>query len=100
MSRSIKVQPAVLKKAADTMYQSVAEYEKLYKQLFNEVEGMGAAWQGADNLAFVTQIKGFMEDFQTMGTLLKSYADFLTNTASTYESAQNEIISGARRLTN
>ena len=43
-----------------------SEYERQYNQLFSEVDGMGAAWQGADNVAFVTQIKGFMDDFQQM----------------------------------
>ncbi|WP_373481753.1 WXG100 family type VII secretion target [Acetobacterium sp.] len=100
MSRAISVQPSVLKKTADSLNQGVAEYEKIYKQLFSEVDGMGAAWQGIDNLAFVNQIKGFMEDFQKMGSLMKKYSQFLTDSAKTYESAQNEIVSGAKRLTN
>lgn len=100
MSRAITVQPTVLKKTADSLNQSVAEYEKIYKQLFSEVDGMGAAWQGIDNQAFVNQIKGFMDDFQTMTNLMKNYSQFLTESANTYEAAQNEIVSSAKRLTN
>ncbi|MEL7662038.1 WXG100 family type VII secretion target [Acetobacterium wieringae] len=100
MSRAITVQPTVLKKTADSLNQSVAEYEKIYKQLFSEVDGMGAAWQGIDNQAFVNQIKGFMDDFQTMSNLMKNYSQFLTESANTYEAAQNEIVSSAKRLTN
>lgn len=100
MGRSIMVQPEVLKKTAGALDQSVAEYEKIYRQLFNEVDGMGAAWQGVDNQAFVNQIKGFMDDFQVMVDLMKNYSQFLTNSANSYQAAQDEIISGAKRLTN
>jgi len=100
MSRAITVQPTVLKKTADSLNQSVAEYEKIYKQLFSEVDGMGAAWQGIDNQAFVNQIKGFMDDFQNMANLMKNYSQFLTESATIYEAAQNEIVSSAKRLTN
>ncbi|MEH7115075.1 WXG100 family type VII secretion target [Neobacillus niacini] len=100
MSRSITVDPAKLDSAAAKVDQQSADYERVYKALFNEIEGMQAAWQGADNLAYVSQIKGFMDDFNKMSALMKQYSEFLRVSARTYRETQNEVISGAKRLTN
>lgn len=100
MARTITVDPQKLETAATTMDTQSADYEKVYKQLFSEVDGMAAAWQGADNIAFTTQIKGFMDDFQAMVALLKQYSEFLKTSAKTYRTTQTEIINQAKRLTN
>lgn len=100
MSRSIMVDPAKLDSAAQKMDSQAADYERQYQQLFNEVDGMGAAWQGIDNLSFVNQIKGFMDDFQKMVALMRQYSEFLKNSARTYRDTQNEIVNQAKKLTN
>jgi len=100
MSRKIVVDPARLEAAAQKMDTQAADYEKQYNQLFNEVDGMGAAWKGADNVAFVTQIKGFMDDFQRMSKIMRDYSDFLRKSANTYRETQTEAINQAKRLTN
>ena len=100
MARTIIVDPARLETAAQQMDAQAADYEKLYNQLFSEVDGMAAAWQGADNMAFVNQIKGFTDDFQKMVSLMKQYSEFLKFSAKTYRDTQNEIINQAKRLTN
>ncbi|WP_216830390.1 WXG100 family type VII secretion target [Alkalihalobacterium elongatum] len=100
MARTIRVEPAVLETTAARIEQQAADYERIYRQLYAEVDGMGAAWQGTDNQAFVTQIKGFTDDFQKMATLMKQYAEYLRLSAKTYRETQNEVINHARRLTN
>lgn len=100
MARTIVVDPAQLETAASNMDAQAADYERQYLQLFGEVDNMGAAWQGADNLAFVSQIKGFMDDFQKMVALLKQYSQFLKDSAKTYRNTQDQIVAGAKRLTN
>lgn len=100
MSRTIIVDPVKLESAARLIEQQVADYERQYKQLFSEVDGMGSAWQGADNIAFVTQIKGFMDDFQLMVGSMREYAEFLKLSAQKYKATQEDVISNARRLTN
>ncbi|MFP7299901.1 WXG100 family type VII secretion target [Neobacillus niacini] len=100
MARAITVDPSKLDTAAAKIDQQSADYERVYKALFNEVEGMQAAWQGADNLAYVNQIKGFMDDFNQMTSLMKQYSEFLKVSARTYRETQNEIINAAKRLTN
>jgi WXG100 family type VII secretion target len=100
MARSIMVDPARLESAAGKIDQQAADYERIYRQLFSEVDSMGAAWQGADNQAFVTQIKGFMDDLQSMSKHMKDYSNFLKSSASTYRNTQSEVINTAKRLTN
>ena len=94
------VDPVQLEKAANDIDAQAADYEKVYRQLFNEVDGMGAAWQGADNLAFVNQIKGFMDDFDKMTQLMRQYSQFLKDSATTYRNTQNEIVAAAQKLAN
>ena len=45
MARSITVDPAKLDSAAQKVDQQSADYERVYKALFSEIEGMQAAWQ-------------------------------------------------------
>ncbi|CAM4339242.1 WXG100 family type VII secretion target [Paenibacillus tarimensis] len=100
MSRKIVVEPSKLEAAAAKMEAQAADYERQYKQMYTEVEGMGAAWKGADNQAYVTQIKGFTEDFDNMVKLMKDYVEFLRHSAKTYRDTQTETVNAAKRLTN
>lgn len=100
MSRKIKVDPAELESAATLMEAQIEEYKSLYNSLFSEVDGMVAHWQGADNVAFTDQIKGFMDDFNTMETALTEYATFLRQAANTYNQVQQDRVTAAKTLTN
>ena len=100
MARSIGVQPAKLSSAATIIISQADDYERVYKQLFSEVDGMGAAWQGIDNQAFVTQISEFTIAFQQMTALMREYADFLNQSSKTYSQAQNDTVTSVKRLTN
>lgn len=96
----IKVTPADLRTAATKIRSQSEDYTKQYTQLFSDIDGMANAWKGKDNTAFTNQIKGFMEDFQSMKTLLDEYAAFLDKSAQAYEQTQDEITSAAQRLQN
>ena len=98
MARTIKVDPARLETASQKIDGQVADYERQYNQLFSEVEGMGAAWQGKDNKEFVQRISGFRDDFQFMKRVMEEYSNFLKTSAQSYKNAQNETINAARRL--
>ncbi|MHC1685582.1 MAG: WXG100 family type VII secretion target [Clostridiaceae bacterium] len=100
MARTIIVDPSKLQAAAQHMDSQAADYERQYRQLFSEVDGMASAWKGADNHAFTTQIKGFMNDFQQMVALMKQYSEFLKQSAKIYTDTQNDVIAGAKRLNN
>ncbi|MCD5324191.1 MULTISPECIES: WXG100 family type VII secretion target [Pontibacillus] len=100
MARKIVVDPEKLELTAQKIDAQAQDYEKQYQQLFNEVDGMGAAWKGADNEAYVAQIKGFMDDFQKMRKLMLDYSEFLKLSAKTYRQTQTETINAAKRLSN
>lgn len=96
----IRVTPAELRTAATKIRSQAEDYAKQYTQLFSDVDGMANAWKGKDNTAFTNQIKGFLDDFQSMKTLLEEYAAFLDKSANAYEQTQDEITSAAQRLQN
>jgi WXG100 family type VII secretion target len=96
----IKVTPSELRGVATKIRTQAEDYAKQYTQLFSDVDGMANAWKGKDNTAFTNQIKGFLDDFQSMKTLLEEYATFLDKSANAYEQTQDEITSAAQRLQN
>lgn len=100
MSKKIKVDTAELQNAASLMKSQIEDYRTLYTTLFSEVDGMAAHWQGADNIAFTEQIKGFMDDFQAMEQSMTEYATFLEQCSTTYSQTQENVIASAKTLTN
>lgn len=98
MARSIMVEPEKLESAANKIDQQAADYQSTYQKLFNEVDTMAAAWQGADNAAFTNQIKTFTTDFEKMTKLMRDYSEFLKLGAKAYREAQNEVKTQASRL--
>ncbi|MEI7024794.1 WXG100 family type VII secretion target [Paenibacillus sp. y28] len=100
MARKIVVDPAKLEAAARNMEEQASAYKRLYEQLFTEVKGMGTAWKGQDNQAFVTQIEGFRDDFESMRALMEQYALFLKQSAQTYRTTQAETVNAAKKLAN
>ncbi|MDR1464445.1 MAG: WXG100 family type VII secretion target [Oscillospiraceae bacterium] len=100
MGTKIVVDPAKLEQSAQKVEQQAQDYTQLYQQLYTEVDSMGSAWQGKDNQAYVTQIKGFEDDFQGMVAQLKQYAEFLRQSAKAYRSTQENVESGAHQLRN
>lgn len=99
MASKIVVDPAKLEAVATKVETEAADYRKNYAQLYTEIESL-ASWQGADNLAFVSQIKGFEDDFNNMAKTLDEYVNFLRTSATTYKTTQANVESGAKTLTN
>lgn len=99
MASKIVVDPAKLETAAGKIETEAADYRKNFTQLYTEIESL-SSWQGADNVAFVTQIKGFEEDFNNMAKTLDEYVNFLRTSANTYKTTQANVESGAKTLTN
>ena len=60
----IMVDPTRLEAVGSKIEEQTADYSKMYQQLFTEVQAMKKAWQGADNIAYTTQIEGFREDLE------------------------------------
>lgn len=100
MSKTIVVDMEKLKSVAGKIDTQVQEYQRVYNQIFSEVDGMAAAWKGADNVAFTTQIQGFKDDFEQMTKTLQNFSEFLKSSANKYEGTQNDIIAQAKKLAN
>jgi len=100
MPRTIIVTPAELEKAA-TKLSSISEtYTAIYKQLMQQAQTMGAAWEGADNLAFVEQISGFCEELKNMALKIETVSSTLKTQAKNYSDRQQDNIVQVKKLTN
>lgn len=100
MARKITVTPEQLTSASEKIDSLAADYQKVYMKLYTEIENMRSAWDGADNVAFTTQVQGFEDDFQLMYKLMLEYSEFLKTSAQMYTQTQDDIISQASKLVN
>lgn len=98
MSRKLIVDPTKLEDAAQKMAKHADTYENLYVRLFEVVDGVEVAWQGADNLTFVKQIRSVEKEFQRNTKFMREYSDFLKFSAKTYRDVQNDSIANAKGL--
>ena len=97
--RTIMVEPAVLEQTASQMEQLNAEYHQHVSALYEGVDLMAQTWNGQDNLAFTSQIKGFDQDLRQIHALCAQYIEFLRVSARAYRDTQNELIAQIHTLT-
>lgn len=98
LARKITVTPELLMSASEKIETIAMDYQKVYMKLYTEIENMKSAWDGADNVAFITQVQGFEDDFQLMYRLMLEYASFLRMSAKAYQQTQDDIVSAAGGL--
>ena len=75
-------------------------YTDIYKQLLQESETMGTAWEGADNQAFVQQISGFTDELKQMASKLDLAGDTLKQQVDNYKARQESNITEVKKLVN
>ena len=75
-------------------------YTEIYTQLMQEANTMGAAWEGADNLAFVEQINGFTEELKAMALKLQTASEALDKQRANYVARQDNNIAQVKKLAN
>ncbi len=86
---------------ASQKLQSLADtYTEIYTQLLQEATTMGAAWEGADNLAFVEQINGFTEELKMMADKLSAASQTLEKQRANYVARQDDNITQVKKLVN
>lgn len=96
----LDVDTVALHTAAKTFAQLSEEYTTVYTRLLNSASTMGAAWESADNQAFVEQINGFCEELKGMAAHLEQASQTLDRQAANYEDTRNNNIAAAKRLAN
>lgn len=87
--------------AASNKLKELSEtYTEIYQQLLQNAGTMGAAWEGADNLAFVEQINGFTEELKAMAQKLMNGAEALDQQRKNYIARQDGNIEAVKKLAN
>ena len=87
-------------KAAKKLQALSETYTEIYTQLMQEANTMGAAWEGADNLAFVEQINGFTEDLKAMAAKLSNASQTLDQQRANYAARMESNIAQVKKLVN
>ena len=101
MGKSIKVTSmAEMERAAKKLQTISQNYKDISAKLMQKAKTMGAAWNGADNLAFVEQISGFAEDMQAMASRLMTAGQTLSRQRANYAARQEANMTAVRRLAN
>lgn len=100
MARSILVTPEQLETAASKIDSLTVDYKSEYNRLFKETSAMASSWSGKDNLAFISQIEGFRDDFDKMHQRMVDYSEFLKKSAKAYRDTQETITADAKKLVN
>lgn len=96
MSGELLVTPQELEATSQRVDEQVSKYKACYDRIYGAVDSLSAHWSGEANQAFVTQIRGFQNDFEGMQKLLAKYAEFLRVSGNNYQNAENIIIENAR----
>lgn len=89
-----------MERTANTLREIAESYAGIYTKLMEDAETMGAAWDGADNLAFVEQITGFTEKLRAMSENLVTAAEMIDQQRMNYINRQNDNIAQVKKLVN
>lgn len=87
-------------KASKTLQEISQSYTDIYTQLMQKASTMGAAFEGADNLAFVEQITGFSEELKSMAQKLSTASQTLDKQRQNYVNRQDGNITQVKKLKN
>lgn len=97
MPRRVIVRGAEVYRTGGQVAADAGTCRQLVERLYAEIEFMGQAWQGADNLAYVQQVEGFRSELESLATAMDAYAAFLKTAAAKYSIAQQRALQAARR---
>lgn len=87
-------------KAAKKLQDASINYAEISGKLMNAASTMGAAWEGADNVAFVEQITGFSDDLKNMADKLSVAGEALDKQKENYVQRQNDNATQVKKLAN
>lgn len=86
--------------ASQKLTQLAEDYTTIYTRLLNTASTMGEAWKAPDNLAFVEQINGFLEELKMMTSHIEQSAQALDQQALNYEATVENNVTGVKKLVN
>ena len=101
MGKAIKVTSLdEMERAAGKLQKIAQNYRNISGKLMQQAKTMGAAWDGADNRAFVEQITGFTEELKAMANRLDTSGKTLSRQRANYAARQEANMTAVRRLIN
>ena len=98
MGKIITVEPQQLKDASTKLNEYANSFETIYKNLLQQAQTMGDAWQGQDNLAYVEKIKGITTRLSGMTEKLRNASQTLERQATNYIDRRTDNIQQVANL--
>ena len=98
MGKVISVEPQQLKETATKINGYADSFEEIYKNLLQQAETMGEAWEGDDNLAYVEKIKGLPTRLNNMTEKLRTASATLNQQGTNYDERRTDNISQVSKL--
>ena len=89
-----------MSRASKELQSDSEAYTEIYTELMQKASTMGAALEGADNLAFVEQITGFTEELKAMADKLSLASQTLDKQRANYVAQQDSNITEVKKLKN
>lgn len=87
-------------RSSKSLQEDSESYTEIYTELMQKASTMGAAFEGADNLAFVEQITGFTEELKNMADKLLLASQTLEKQRANYVAQQDSNITEVKKLQN
>lgn len=100
MGKVIRVTPEELLEVSSKLAALSESYKTVSARLFQCADNMGVAWEGEDNVAFVTQISGLTDDLNNMAAKLNDASTILKKQGDNYIARKNANISQVKKLAN
>ena len=99
-SVKMKTDTGEMRSASEKLSQLAEDYTTVYTRLLNTASTMGEAWKSPDNLAFVEQINGLLDELKAMAGHIEASAQGLEQQAANYEANVENNIAGVKKLVN
>lgn len=96
----LTVDTAELHSASQKLAEQAEEYAAIYTRLLNTASTMGEAWKAPDNLAYVDQINGFLQELQDMTSHIKQASQALELQATNYDTTSENNVTSVKKLAN
>lgn len=96
----LTVDTAELHSASQKLAEQAEEYSAIYTRLLNTAGTMGEAWKAPDNLAYVDQINGFLQELQDMTSHIKQASQALELQATNYDTTSENNVTSVKKLAN
>ncbi len=95
---NLSVNMETVRQMGKTVMDQSAEYNSEIANIYSVIDTVKEVWQGTDSSSYTSQVEGYRQNMEALGKVIEQYAQFLLNTADTYQKLQDDITANAGKL--